>query len=136
MLVASWLTGRHAYPDKIILLVAASSSLVMILFCSFEDRPAHYRMSFNHGAFGLLMGMSLAFFIVQAKRCLSKVIILIMIKQITHKWEFSQEHFTRWLFLSSVSKLNWNSIMIWNKIMFTMLFLHGEFAWHYFVSCL
>ena len=80
MLIASWLTGRHAYPDKIILLVAASSSLVMILFCSFEDRPAHYRMSFNHGVFGLLMGMSLAFFIVQAKRCLSKVIILIMIK--------------------------------------------------------
>ncbi|XP_058946031.2 uncharacterized protein [Pocillopora verrucosa] len=87
VLIASWLTGRHAYPDKIILLVAASSSLVMILFCSFEDRPAHYRMSFNHGAFGLLMGMSLAFFIVQAKRCLSK--LQVSISQLLYLLNFS-----------------------------------------------
>lgn len=73
VLVTSWLMGRHSYPDKIIVLVAAASSLVMVLFCSFKDCHAHYRMSFSHGAFGLLMATSLAFYIEQAKICLSKL---------------------------------------------------------------
>ncbi|XP_078347247.1 uncharacterized protein LOC144632462 isoform X2 [Oculina patagonica] len=72
VLIASWVTNQHYYSDKIIILVTTSSSLLMVLFCTFEDEHAHYRMSFSRGAFGIIMGASLAFFIVHAKRSLPK----------------------------------------------------------------
>ena len=78
VLIASWVTTQHIYPDKIIALVSTTSSLLMVLFCTFEDEHAHYRMSFSHGAFGLVMGASLAFFIVHLKRSLPKVCIMLV----------------------------------------------------------
>ncbi|KAJ7362065.1 hypothetical protein OS493_013154 [Desmophyllum pertusum] len=48
-------------------MVAFSSPLLMVLFCTFEDEYAYYRMTFSHGTFGLIMSASLAFFIVHAK---------------------------------------------------------------------
>ena len=78
VLLASWVTIQHNYPDKIIILVTTSSSLLMVLFCTFEDEHAHYKMSFSHGAFGLIMSAALAFFIVHAKRSLPKVCIMLL----------------------------------------------------------
>lgn len=72
LLLASWLTNKQNYPGKVILTVAMSSSLLMVLFCSFEDEYAHYKMLFHHGLLGLIMSGSLAFFIVYAKRYLAK----------------------------------------------------------------
>ena len=57
-----------------------SSSLLMVLFCSFEDEYAHYKMFFHHGVLGLIMSTSLTFFIVYAKRYLAKVCIMIVVK--------------------------------------------------------
>lgn len=77
LLSASWLTDKQNYPGKVILTVALSSSLLMVLFCSFEDEFAHYKMLFHHGVLGLIMSVSLAFFIVCAKQSLAKVCIMI-----------------------------------------------------------
>lgn len=76
LLSASWLTDKQNYPGKVILTVALSSSLLMVLFCSFEDEFAHYKMLFHHGVLGLIMSVSLAFFIVCAKQSLAKVCIM------------------------------------------------------------
>jgi len=51
----------------------------MVLFCSFEDEYAHYKMLFHHGVLGLIMSASLAFFIVCAKQSLAKVCIMIVV---------------------------------------------------------
>jgi len=72
LLSASWLTNKQNYPSNVILTVALSSSLLMVLFCSFEDEYAHYKMLFHHGVLGLIMSASLAFFIVCAKQSLAK----------------------------------------------------------------
>ena len=73
VLLASWVTNRHNYPDKIIVFVAISSSLLMVLFCAFEDSFADYDVSFTDGLFACQMSASLAFFTVYAKRYLPKV---------------------------------------------------------------
>jgi len=75
LLLASWLIDKQNYPGKVILTVAMSSSLLMVLFCSFEDEYANYKMLFHHGVLGLIMSASLAFFIVYAKQYLTKVCI-------------------------------------------------------------
>ncbi|KAJ7384391.1 hypothetical protein OS493_021799 [Desmophyllum pertusum] len=69
------MTNRHSYPDKVIIFVTVSSSLVMILFCTLEDSQADYQVSFSDGAFALAMSASLAFFTVHAKRYLPKATI-------------------------------------------------------------
>lgn len=51
----------------------------MVLFCSFEDEYAPYKMLFHHGVLGLIMSASLAFFIVYAKRYLAQVCIIIVV---------------------------------------------------------
>jgi len=79
LLLASWLIDKQNYPGKVILTVAMSSSLLMVLFCSFEDEYAPYKMLFHHGVLGLIMSASLAFFIVYAKRYLAKVCIIIVV---------------------------------------------------------
>jgi len=79
LLSASWLTNKQNYPSNVILTVALSSSLLMVLFCSFEDEYAHYKMLFHHGVLGLIMSASLAFFIVCAKQSLAKVCIMIVV---------------------------------------------------------
>ena len=79
LLLASWLTNKQNYPGKVILIVAMSSSLLMVLFCSFEDEYAHYKMLFHHGLLGLMMSGSLSFFIVYAKRYVAKVCIFIVV---------------------------------------------------------
>lgn len=79
LLLASWITNKQNYPGKVILTVALASSLLMVLFCSFEDEYAHYKMLFHHGLLGLIMSGSLAFFIVYAKQYLAKVFIVIVV---------------------------------------------------------
>ena len=64
----------------------------MVLFCSFEDEYAHYKMLFHHGLLGLIMGGSLAFFIVYAKQYLAKVcifIVIVLIATVIKKNHFS-----------------------------------------------
>ena len=73
VLLASWLTSRQSYPDKIIIMVSISCSLLMVLFCSMEDPYAHYKVSFTDGAFGFMMCASLSFFTVHGKKYLPKV---------------------------------------------------------------
>ena len=73
VLLASWVTTRHSYSDKIIIFVSISCSLLMVLFCTLEDDFAEYSVSFGDGAFAFLMSVSLAFFTVHAKRYLPKV---------------------------------------------------------------
>ena len=51
----------------------------MVLFCSYEDEYAHYKMLFHHGVLGLIMSAFLAFFIVCAKQSLAKVCIMIVV---------------------------------------------------------
>lgn len=77
VLLASWVTNRHSYPDKIIIFVAISSSLLMVLFCTFEDYFADYDVSFTDGLFACQMSASLAFFTVYAKRYLPKVCMIV-----------------------------------------------------------
>lgn len=72
ILLASWLTSRECYPDKVVILLVMSSAFVMVLFCSMEDPYAYYKMSFTDGVFGFMMAVSLAFFTVHAKKCLSQ----------------------------------------------------------------
>jgi len=72
VLLASWVTNRHSYPDKIIVFVTISSSLLMVLFCTLEDSFADYKVSFTDGLFACIMSASLAFFTVHAKRYLPK----------------------------------------------------------------
>lgn len=72
-LIASWVTNRHSYPDKVITFVAISSSLLMVLFCSLEDSYADYKVSVIDGLFAFIMSASLAFFTVYAKRHIPKV---------------------------------------------------------------
>lgn len=79
LLLASWVTNQQSYPGRIILPVAMSSALLMVLFCSFEDDHAHFKMLFSHGMLGLIMSASLAFFIVHAKQHLAKVCIMIVV---------------------------------------------------------
>lgn len=71
--LASWVTNRRSYPDKIIIFVSVSCSLLMVLFCTLEDHFADYSVSFIDGAFGFIMSTSLAFFTVNVKRYLPKV---------------------------------------------------------------
>lgn len=71
-LIASWVTNRHSYPDKVITFVAISSSLLMVLFCSLEDSYADYKVSVIDGLFAFIMSASLAFFTVYAKRHIPK----------------------------------------------------------------
>ena len=73
VLLASWVIRRQSYPDKIILFVAVSSSLLMVLFCTFEDKIADYKVSFTDGLFACIMSGSMAFFTVHAKIYLPKV---------------------------------------------------------------
>ena len=77
VLLASWTTNRHSYPDKIIVIVTISSSLLMVLFCTLEDSFADYNVSFTDGLFGCVMSASLAFFTVYVKRYLPKVCMAI-----------------------------------------------------------
>lgn len=72
VLLASWVTSRQSYPDKIIIMVSISCSLLMVLFCSMEDPYAHYKVSFTDGAFGFMMCASLSFFTVHGKKYLPK----------------------------------------------------------------
>ncbi|XP_078348261.1 uncharacterized protein LOC144633285 [Oculina patagonica] len=72
VLLASWVTNRQSYPDKIIIFVSISCALLMVLFCTLEDSIADYSVSFSDGAFAFIMSTSLAFFTVHAKRYLPK----------------------------------------------------------------
>lgn len=73
ILLASWLTNRQTYPDKIIVMVTISCSLLLVMFSSMHDVYAFYKMSFSDGAFGFIMAASLAYFIIYGKRYLPKV---------------------------------------------------------------
>lgn len=72
VLLASWQTSRQCYSDRILIFVVILCSLLVILFCSLEDSPAEYKVSFRDGVFALMMSASLAFFTVHAKRFLPK----------------------------------------------------------------
>ena len=78
VLLASWVTNRQSYPDKIVVMVTLSCSLTMVLFCSMEDAYAHYKVSFSDGAFGFMMAASLAFFTVHGKKYLPKVCLSLL----------------------------------------------------------
>lgn len=72
-LLASWVTNRHSYPDKVIIFVVISSSFLMVLFCALEDSFTDYKVSFTDGLFAFTMSASLVFFTVYAKRHMPKV---------------------------------------------------------------
>ena len=78
ILLASWVTNRQSYPDKIAIMVTLSCSLTMVMFCSMDDPYAHYKVSFSDGAFGFMMAASLAFFTVHGKKYLPKVCLSLL----------------------------------------------------------
>ena len=73
VVLASWIILRHCYPDKIIIVVAASSSLIMILSYPQIDLYPEIKVSFRDGVFGVVMSVVLGCFLVYAKRHLPKV---------------------------------------------------------------
>lgn len=72
VLLASWLTSRQCYNDRIVIFVVILCSLLVVLFCSLEDSTAKFKVSFSDGVFALMMSASLAFFTVHSKRFLHK----------------------------------------------------------------
>ncbi|XP_068760798.1 uncharacterized protein [Montipora capricornis] len=72
VVLATWTTNRQSYPEKIIIIVSLSCSLLMVLFCGMQDRIANYKTTLLDGAFGFIMASSLAFFTVHGKNNLSK----------------------------------------------------------------
>lgn len=72
VLLATWVTNRQSYPDKIIIMVSFSCSLLMLMFCGLQDRITSYKMTFFDGVYGFMMAGSLAFFTVYGKEYLTK----------------------------------------------------------------
>ncbi|KAK2569254.1 hypothetical protein P5673_006161 [Acropora cervicornis] len=62
VLLASWLVNRESYPDVIIVVVAFTSFLLMLTFCSMQDSIANYKVTFLNGTFGFMMAASMAFY--------------------------------------------------------------------------
>lgn len=79
VLLASWLTSRQCYNDRIVIFVVILCSLLVVLFCSLEDSTAKFKVSFSDGVFALMMSASLAFFTVHSKRFLHKVCIYMQV---------------------------------------------------------
>ena len=88
VLLASWLLNRESYSDVIIVVVAFTSFLLMLTFCSMQDSIANYKVTFLNGTFGFIMAASMAFYVVHGKNSLSKVclffisIVLLYVKGI------------------------------------------------------
>lgn len=72
VLLASWLVNRESYSDVIIVVVAFTSFLLMLTFCSMQDSIANYKVTFLNGIFGFMMAASMAFYSVHGKNSLSK----------------------------------------------------------------
>ena len=95
VLLASWLVNRESYPDLIIVVVAFTSFLLMLTFCSMQDGIANYKVTFLNGTFGFMMAASMAFYSVHGKNSLSKVclffisIVLLNVKGIYYSFHSS-----------------------------------------------
>ncbi|XP_068762274.1 uncharacterized protein [Montipora capricornis] len=72
VLLATWVTNRQSYPDKIIIMVSLSCSLLMLMFGGLQDRITSYKMTFFDGVYGFMMAGSLAFFTIYGKEYLTK----------------------------------------------------------------
>ena len=88
VVLATWMTNRQSYPEKIIIIVSLSCSLLMVLFCAMQDRIANYKMTLLDGAFGFIMASSLAFFTVHGKNNLSKVCLLLCLTRPIPKFKY------------------------------------------------
>ena len=93
VLLASWLVNRESYSDVIIVVVAFTSFLLMLTFCSMQDSIANYKVTFLNGIFGFMMAASMAFYSVHGKNSLSKVclffisIVLLYVKGIYYSFD-------------------------------------------------